>query len=127
MSIHYRVHARPNPQNRTAPAKYYATSVVNGTTDLDALADTISQQCSVTPSDCYAVLIALETNMMQELREGKSVKLGRIGSFRVSVISEGKDTAAAVTPAAMKQRKIIFKPAQAMQQMLQKLSFKKIK
>ncbi|SFU70210.1 DNA-binding protein, histone-like, putative [Pustulibacterium marinum] len=127
MAVHYRVHPRPNPQDREAPAKYYATAVLQGETNLDTLANAISHQCSLTRSDCYAVLVALEDNLMEELQAGRSVKLGRIGSFRVSLTSEGMPTATEVNPTKFKQQKIIFKPAKALQSMLKKLRYKKLK
>ena len=94
MSVKYKVLPRKNPQDLLAPEKFYAAAIADGETDLDKLAEQISYQCTVTESDCYAVLLSLERNIISELEQGRIVKLGRLGNFQIGVSSQGKDTAA---------------------------------
>ena len=117
---------RVNPRDLTAPRKYYATAVADGSTDLEELAEMVASQSTVSRADCYAVLIALESNIIRMLRVSKIVRLGNLGSFQISVKSEGKDTSEEVTANAVKGSRIKFRPGKAFRQMLKTLKFTKI-
>jgi predicted histone-like DNA-binding protein len=125
MSVKYQVLPRKNPQDINAPEKFYAAAVADGDVNLDKLAELISYQCTVTESDCYAVLLSLEHNIISELGEGRIVKLGRLGNFQVGVSSEGKDTASEVTASAITKSRILFRPGKRLRSMLGSVSFRK--
>lgn len=125
MSVKYKVLPRKNPQDLLAPEKFYAAAIADGETDLDKLAEQISYQCTVTESDCYAVLLSLERNIISELEQGRIVKLGRLGNFQIGVSSEGKDTADEVTSGAIVKTRILFRPGKRLRSLLKDLSFRK--
>ena len=125
MAIKYQVLPRKNPQDITAPEKFYAAAVADGDVDLDRLAELISYQCTVTETDCYAVLMALEHNIIGELGQGRIVKLGRLGNFQVGISSTGSDTAAGVSATAITKSRILFRPGKKLRTMLNGVSFKK--
>lgn len=125
MAIKFKVLPRKNPQDQLAPEKFYAAAVADGNVDLDRLAELISYQCTVTETDCYAVLMALEHNIIGELKQGRIVKLGRLGNFQVGISSTGSDTAAEVSATAIKKSRILFRPGKKMRTMLDGISFKK--
>lgn len=125
MSVKYKVLPRKNPQDLFAPEKFYAAAIADGETDLDKLAEQISYQCTVTESDCYAVLLSLERNIISELEQGRIVKLGRLGNFQIGVSSEGKDTADEVTSGAIVKTRILFRPGKRLRSLLKDLSFRK--
>jgi predicted histone-like DNA-binding protein len=125
MAIKYKVLPRKNPQDILAPEKFYAAAIADGDVDLDRLAELISYQCTVTESDCYAVLLALEHNIIGELKQGRIVKLGRLGNFQVGISSTGSDTAAEVSATAIRKSHILFRPGKKMRTMLDSVSFKK--
>ena len=125
MPIKFKTQSRKNPQDLTAPEKYYAAAVADGNVDLDRLAELISYQCTVTETDCYAVLLALEHNIIGELGQGRIVKLGRLGNFQVCISSKGSDTAAEVSATAITKSRILFRPGKKLRSMLNDVSFKK--
>jgi predicted histone-like DNA-binding protein len=125
MAIKYRVLPRKNPQDITAPEKFYAAAIADGDVDLDRLAELISYQCTVTETDCYAVLLSLEHNIIGELGQGRIVKLGRLGNFQVGISSTGSDTAAVVSAATITKSRILFRPGKKLRTMLSGVSFKK--
>ena len=90
--------------------KYRAVSVARGTTDLDTLAEMVSDQTSMTKADCYGVLIALEYNIINELKDGRIVQLGNIGNFQVSVSSRTTDTKKEFRSSNIKSAKILYRP-----------------
>lgn len=125
MPIKFKTQSRKNPQDLTAPEKYYAAAVADGNVDLDRLAELISYQCTVTETDCYAVLMALEHNIIGELKQGRIVKLGRLGNFQVGISSTGSDTAAEVSATSIRKSRILFRPGKKLRTMLDGVSFKK--
>ena len=125
MAIKYKVLPRKNPQDILAPEKFYAAAIADGDVDLDRLAELISYQCTVTETDCYAVLLSLEHNIIGELKQGRIVKLGRLGNFQVGLSSTGSDTAAEVSAAAITKSRILFRPGKKLRGMLNDVSFKK--
>tara|TARA_B110000046_G_scaffold175848_1_gene200877 strand:+ start:3205 stop:3681 length:477 start_codon:yes stop_codon:yes gene_type:complete len=125
MAIAYKVLARKNPQDRTAPEKFYAAVTPNGSVDFESLAEIISEQCTVTETDCIAVLTVLEQNIVRELKQGRIVRLGKLGNFQVGLSSDGFDTREEVTSGAVKKARILFRPAKRMRALLKNLSYLK--
>lgn len=125
MSVKFKAVHRRNPMDLTAPEKFYAKAIGDGEVDLDTLAQMISDQNTVTEADCYAVLISLEKNIITEMAQGRIVKLGRLGSFQVSVSSIGLPTAEEVTNNAIIKTRINFRPGKKMRSFLKDVTFKK--
>lgn len=117
---------RRNPQDLAAPARFYAHAVSAGEVDLERLAYLVSNQCTVRESDCYAVLIALMHNVMDELRQGRVVEMGILGRFQVGVRSNGQDTAEEVTSADVRSAHLNFRPGKRLCDMLTTLNYKLI-
>jgi predicted histone-like DNA-binding protein len=125
MSIKFKAQLRKNPQDAAAPDKYYASAVGDGVVDLDEMAELISIQCTVTESDCYAVLISLEQNIIRELKQGRIVKMGRLGNFQIGISAEGKDSPDEVMAADIVKKRINFRPGKRMRKLLSELTFRK--
>ncbi|MDY3432862.1 DNA-binding protein, partial [Riemerella anatipestifer] len=75
--------------------------------------------------DIRAVLYALVDVMQTSLSEGRIVRLGELGSMRVSLSSEGKAKEEEVTSAAIRNTKVLFTPGSDLKKMLQTLKFEK--
>ena len=125
MSVKFKAVSRKNPQDLTAPEKFYARAIADGEVNLDTLAQMISDQNTVTETDCYAVLISLEKNIIAELAQGRIVKLGRLGTFQVGVSSEGETTAEEVASTSIIKSRINFRPGKRMQIFLKTVTYKK--
>jgi hypothetical protein len=59
------------------------------------------------------------------LADGRIIRLGDLGSLRVTLNSEGKDTVEEVTAATVKKASVIFTPGKKMQEMLDTAKFTK--
>jgi len=125
MSIKFKTIERVNPRDVAAVKKHYASVVTDGSTNLEDLAEIVATQCTVSPADCYAVLIALESNIIRELKNGRIVHLGKLGSYRISVSSDGKATSEEVLQSTIKKARVLFRPGLGLRQMLKNLSYKK--
>lgn len=125
MSIKHKILPRKNPQDLVAPEKFYATAVSNGETDMEALAEMIAYQSTLTDTDCYAVLRALERNIVQELSQGRIVRLDTLGNFQISLSAEGQNSPEEVSANNIIKSRILFRPGKKLRQLLTNLSFQK--
>lgn len=125
MSIIYKTLPRKNPRDLAAPEKFYAAVVANGSVDFDTLAEMISEQSALSETDCLAVLNILETNIVRELKQGRIVRLGKLGNFQISFSSEGYDTEDEVTSGSITKTRVLFRPAKKVRDLLKNLSFSK--
>lgn len=125
MSIKFKSQSRRNPQDLTAPEKFYAAAIGNGETDMESLAEMIAYQSTLTDTDCYAVLRSLEHNIVNELKQGRIVKLGSLGNFQVSISSEGKTTPEDVSATDITKSRILFRPGKKLRHLLGSLSYQK--
>lgn len=107
--------------------KYYATPVYTGETNLRNLGDELSARSTVTKTDAIAVLTGLVDLIAERLKNGDIVRLGDLGSFRISVSSSGEDTAEQVSSRSIRKNRVNFRPAQELQNALSDLSFEKVR
>ena len=105
--------------------KYYASPVMSGELTLAGLTKSIEKICTVSGADIRAVLYALVDVAVDSLADSSIVRLGDLGSLRVSLSSEGKDTAAEVNAAAVKKSSVIFTPGKRIKEMLGSANFQK--
>lgn len=115
--------SRPNPQDRTAENKFYAQAVATGTTDLERLAYLVSHQSTVREADCYVVLLSLLHNISDELKQGRIVKLDKLGSFQIGVRSEGLLNEDELSIAAVKKAHINFRPDRRLKDVLASVNY----
>ena len=99
-----------NPQSKEGGNLYYAQAVSTGTVDLERLAYLISNQSTVREGDCYAVILSMVHNVIDQLKQGKIIRIDRLGSFQLRVNSEGVPTIEQVNTSLIKSIRIGFRP-----------------
>lgn len=112
-----------NPQNLEAEKKYYAHAVSTGVVDLKRLSYLVANQSTVRKGDCYAVMMSLMHNIMDELQQGKIVKLDELGSFQIGVRSKGSETKEEVSTNSVLKTKLNFRPDAPVRDMLGAVKF----
>ena len=115
---------RSNPQDVNAVNKFYAKAISQGVIDFERLAYLVSNQCTVRESDCYAVLRALEHNIMDELKQGKVVQLGGLGNLQVGVSSNGENLPEEVSAHSVRKAHMNFRPGTKLRAMLEIMKYK---
>ncbi|MBT0551442.1 HU family DNA-binding protein [Riemerella anatipestifer] len=126
MSIKYKTIQKAQPGVAGGgDKKFYASPVYQGEKTLEGLTKDIEKISTVSGADIRAVLYALVDVMQTSLSEGRIVRLGELGSMRVSLSSEGKAKEEEVTSAAIKSAKVLFTPGSDLKKMLQTLKFEK--
>lgn len=104
-----------------AAPKFYASAVHAAKVDLDGLATAVSERCSLRRADVHGVLVALMDLIPNELLNGKIISLGDLGSFYVSVKSDGSETAEDLLPSLVKGHKIQYRPTKELKKKLRML------
>ena len=105
--------------------KFYAIPVHDREITLEGLTQAIEKTSTVNGADIRAVLYAMVEEAVVGLNEGRIIRLGDLGSLRITLSSEGKDTAEEITAAAVKKAGVIFTPGVKLQSMLKNAKFTK--
>ncbi|MBR1711890.1 MAG: HU family DNA-binding protein [Alloprevotella sp.] len=86
MSYPYVTRAIKNPQ--TKELGYYVQAAPQRSVDLDTLANRVEKRSTVSLPDVKAVLAALEFEIIEALKDGRTVRLGDLGSFYTRLKSD---------------------------------------
>ncbi|MDO4782484.1 MAG: DNA-binding domain-containing protein [Capnocytophaga felis] len=128
MSVKYNIVERKNLLDKEAQPKFYASAKADGEISFRALAKEIATGSStVSDTDVLAVLNDLTKVLVKHLSEGRIVRLGDFGSFRITISSEGAETAEKFNPALIKSNKIQFTPGVDLKEMQRVIKYEKYK
>lgn len=127
MSIPFNVIAKHNPQKRNQPKKFYASAQSSGEADFRRLAKEIAEITTVSLPDAIASLESLVMIIPRHIERGEIVRLGELGSLRVSISSEGSEKEAEVNASNIKKARYVFTPGNELQQTLKTLKYSKVK
>lgn len=125
MAIKFNIQEIGKPGDPTAPKKFYARPVHSGEVTLEELASDISHASSITEADVYAVLQSLVREIPRNIAKGNIVRLGNMGSFRLSTKSEGSDLPEEVTAAKISSKRLLFHAGKRIRDAINNLAFTK--
>jgi predicted histone-like DNA-binding protein len=126
MAVKYSVTEKGNPLKPAEPKKWYATAKSTGVITLKALGKQITQRSTVNQADTVAVIEGLTQTLVEQLAEGKIVKLGDFGSFQVRIGSAGAEAAEKCNPSQIKSKKVAVRPGADLTELLNNLKFEKL-
>jgi len=92
MPVLYKLHQEKNEKSKNYN-KWYARAVMNGTVDLDTLAEIMQRNCTVKKSDIRAVLAELVETMRDQLQNSMRVKIDGLGSFKIGLRTKCAESA----------------------------------
>ncbi len=116
---------KKNPQSPGDPEKYYSQTKSNGDVDLRQLSEQIADISTVSSIDTMAVLEALVKVVPQNIADGRIVRLGDFGNFRLSVSSTGVEKVEDVTVVNITTNRMHFRPGKEVQKVLNNIEYKK--
>jgi predicted histone-like DNA-binding protein len=93
-----------------ASAKWYAAAVQGDNVSTDRVAQMVSDSSTATPADVRAVLGGAAHYLAGLLAEGDSVSLEGIGTFRLTIASEGVEDAERFRPSNIVGFRVVFTP-----------------
>lgn len=123
--VNYGVCPRVNPQEKSAPPRWYGQIVSNQSVSIDELSEVVASRCTVKLADVLGVVTAFEGEMKKALLNSEIVELDRIGRFRVTVTGKGALTEEDYHPEHIKGVNVRFAPAKYIKEVLSKAEFAK--
>lgn len=123
--INISVIQKVNPQAPLEPRKYYGVTKAAGSVDIRQLANRISKETTLGTPDVVAVIEALLQDIPEFLLDGKIVKLGDFGTYRLTISSEGAATLEEYSISMIKKTKLNFRPGLVFKNLLNNAVFKK--
>jgi predicted histone-like DNA-binding protein len=123
----YKVVLKNNPQRPADPKKQYANAVNAGTLTIKEFAKGIAGRSSLTRGDIENVLNNFLDELPTFLKIGMSVKLGDLGTLRLTLASEGVEEGKEFTVAKIKGVRVIFTPSAELKRLLEDITFEEEK
>lgn len=117
----YRLVQKANPLDQEHKQRY-ATSVNAGKIDTRMIAKTLAQKSSLTTGDVMNVLENLMEEIPRWIAQGYSVSLGELGTFRLSLSSEGVKEQKQFNTRTIK-KKVVFLPSKSFKSELKTIAF----
>lgn len=117
----YRLVQKANPLDQEHKQRY-ATSVNAGKIDTRMIAKTLSQKSSLTTGDVMNVLENLLEEIPRRLSQGYSVSLWELGTFRLSLSSQGVKEQKEFNTRTIK-KKVVFLPSKSFKSELKTIPF----
>ena len=122
--IDYSVYMQPNPMDETAAPKAYAKAQMHELMTFEKFIDHIAKHNGVfTRGTVRGVVVDMCECLVEMLLEGKKIQLGELGSFWVSLASEGAESMEKFTADNIKAVNIIFTPGTDFENLIGKAEF----
>lgn len=122
----YKLVQRTNPQDKTAPAKWYANAVNEGKIGKREISCEIAGRSSLTSGDVSNVIENLLDELPKYLMMGKSVSLGEFGTLRLSLASEGAETPEKFNSGMISKVKVVFTPGVDLKKAIENVLFERV-
>ncbi|WP_320113679.1 HU family DNA-binding protein [Draconibacterium orientale] len=123
--LKYKLIEKANPRDLTAPKKFYASHVSSGRKTIKNISRDIEDKSSLSRGDISNVLDNLVDQIPKYLLDGQTVSLGDLGSFRLTLSSEGAEQEKNFKSNMIKNVKIIFTPGKMLKEEVAKARFDK--
>jgi len=125
MPVSFSVVERGNPSKPSQPKKFYASARSSGEISLRDLAKEIAEISTMSLPDVIGVLESVVMLVPRHISQGKIIRLGELGSLRISVSSEGVENPEEVSAKSIKSNKFLFAPGKELQKALKNVEYVK--
>ena len=125
MSVRYVPTLLGNPQDETAPKKFYLLEKSIGSIDRNYLIKDMVRNTSLTPMEATTGIDYLFSSIPRFLELGFTVQIGEMGYFKISIRSEGSDILDEATPDKIKSMHLRFVPGAEIREQVSKFSVEK--
>ncbi len=124
--INFNLKERVNPQAPAEPRNYYAFAQNQGAVNLRQLSTRISRESTISMMDTMAVLEGLLQVIPDLLSDGKIVRLGDLGTFRLTISSNGVEDPDDFNNSMIKGVNLKFRPGAIFRDQLNNVKFTKV-
>ena len=125
--INYSLSQKRNPQDPEGPRKWYPTAQSLRTVGVDELAAEIVEASALTEGDVLSAIRSLENRIIYHLQNGEKVALEKLGSFHLTISSEGVDNEEDFNEAKIRKVNVRYTPGDRIENAMNpdNLAFKK--
>ncbi len=124
--LKFNIVQRKDPRDQNAAPKFYATLNRVQTIDLEYIANELATKSSISKGDVMSIVTNLIDLVPKELSMGRTVNLGKLGTFFLNVNSKGYENQDDVSPEAVKKVNVKFRPSGSIKTLLGSLKFTRI-
>ena len=124
MALFYNKTQRTNPSQPAAPKKWYLIVKSIGRMTEKQVAKEISDETTLNPKEAEMAIYQFQKVLTKALLDGKTVQLGELGSFQITVKSKGVDNESEVTASLVERVNLRFTPSKELKSNLSKAQFK---
>lgn len=108
----YKLVKRKHPGNPDAPKKWYATPLSASPQSVKVMTRVATENTTLAPKELEAALELLGNYARQQLLQGHTVRLGDLGTLRITFQSEGVESITDYQASSMiKNPRILFTPS----------------
>jgi predicted histone-like DNA-binding protein len=126
MSLLFNKIERGNPADPNAPKKWYPILKSMGLVKEKEVAKKLADETTLNPKEAEMAVSLLLKVVTDLLLEGHTVQLGDLGSFRITLSSEGSVTEKEVTANKIKKLNVRFAASEVLKTAMKKATFKDI-
>lgn len=108
----YKLVQRSNPLVKGSPKKWYASPLSEAAQTVKAMTRAATENTTVAPKEMEAALELLGNYARQQLLQGHTVRVGDLGTLRITFKSDGVEDITKYNASAMiKEPRILFTPS----------------
>lgn len=108
----YKLVQKSNPKDKTAARKWYAIAIANDAQGVKAMTRAATENTTTAPIEMEASLDLLGKYAMGQLLQGHLVKVGDLGTLRITFKSDGVEDVTKFNAGTMiKEPRILFTPS----------------
>lgn len=121
----YKMVLKKNPLKKDAPAKWYAIPVSGEAQTTKVMTRAATENTTTAPIEMESAMELFGRYAIQQLQAGNSVRVGDLGTLRITFKSEGVENINDYNPNSMlKEARVIFTPSKTFrEQVLQGIQF----
>ena len=125
MSLLYVVKAKKNPQVKDAPVKYYLEAKIRGHRKHKDVLKAAAKNTTLNEREVDMAISAWFEEVITSLEDGFSVDVVDLGTFSLSIKSEGADSEVEATPVKKSSIQILYRAKPAIREQVNHISLEK--
>ncbi|MBU2913667.1 MULTISPECIES: HU family DNA-binding protein [Reichenbachiella] len=125
MSVTYKVTERVDPRDLTLPKKFYARIINGDDVNFEELASIISKVSNLNYGSVVGTLATLIEVIEMQLVHGRQVRLSNLGTFFMTLNSDGVESQEDFRVSNIKNARIRFRPGPRLKRLMRNLDFER--
>lgn len=126
MSVRFKPAERVDPRDVTLPTKFYAQIMNGDDVSFDELVDLISKVSNINYGQILGAIGTLIEVIEMQLRHGRQVHLSTLGTFFLTLQSDGAETGEDLTSDSITGARIRFRPGKRLKKLIRTLDYEKV-